>query len=60
MSAIGDEVGYPDTMLTDMLDSQVAIKTTCNQCIKVGDVIKGWTITTIVDDGTLALKCAKK
>jgi hypothetical protein len=60
VTAVGDEVSSPDTVFTDVEDNQVAIKTDCNKCIKVGDVTKGWTITYILDDGTLAAKCAKK
>lgn len=60
VTAIGDEVGTPDTVFTDIYDNQVAIRTACDKCIKVGDLVKGWTITEIFDDGTLALKCAKK
>jgi hypothetical protein len=60
VSAIGDEIGVPDTVLTDINDNQVVIKTDCSKCIQVGDNVKGWTITEIVDDGTLAQKCAKK
>jgi hypothetical protein len=60
VTAVGDEVGSPDTVFTDVEDNQIAIKTDCNKCIKVGDVTKGWAITYILEDGTLALKCAKK
>jgi len=43
-----------------MFNDNVAMKTSCDKCVKVGDTVKGWTIKEIVDDGTLALKCAKK
>ena len=60
VTAIGDEIGTPDTVFTDVYDANIAIHTKCDKCIKAGDVIKGWTIIDIIDDGTLALKCAKK
>jgi ligand-binding SRPBCC domain-containing protein len=60
VSAIGDDVGHPETVFTDALDNQVIIHTSCSRCLYVGQVINGWTITTLIDDGSLALKCAKK
>jgi hypothetical protein len=60
VTAIGDEVGHPETVFTDMSGSKVVIHTSCSRCLTVGQVINGWTITNLVDDGTLALKCSKK
>jgi len=59
VTAIGDEVGHPDTVFVDSEESSVKIHTSCSKCIYVGQSIKGWIITDIVDDGTLAEKCAE-
>jgi hypothetical protein len=58
VTAIGDEVGHPETVFTDIYDNQVVVHTSCSRCLYIGQVINGWTITELVDDGSLALKCA--
>jgi len=64
VSAVGDEVGHPETVFTDIYDNQIVIHTSCSKCLYVGQVISGWTITELVEyadqTGTLAAKCAKK
>ena len=57
VSAVGDQVGHPDTTFTDIYDNTVAIHTSCSRCIYEGQEIGGWTILEIIDDGTLAEKC---
>ena len=57
VSAVGDQVGHPDTTFTDIYDNTVAIHTSCSRCIYEGKEIEGWTIVEIIDDGTLAEKC---
>lgn len=59
VTAIGDEIGHPNTVFTDSEENNVKIHTSCSRCIEVGDVKDGWTITEIVDDGTLATKCGE-
>jgi hypothetical protein len=59
VSLVLDEISDKDTIFTDSEDNQVAIKTDCKKCIKVGDIIKGWTITEIEPAGILAQVCAK-
>jgi len=59
VTAVGDEVGHPNTVFTDVYDNKIAIHTSCSRCIYVGQEIDRWTITEIIDDGTLAAKCAK-
>ena len=57
VSAVGDQVGHPNTTFTDIYDNTVAIHTSCSRCIYEGQEIEGWTILEIIDDGTLAEKC---
>jgi len=58
VTQIGDNVKHPNTVFTDDSDNQVAIHTSCSRCIQVGDVIDGWNITDIIEDGRLTEKCS--
>ncbi len=59
VTAVGDAVGHPITVFTDIDGSQIAIHTSCSRCVYVGQMIDGWTITDIAEDGRLADKCAE-
>ena len=52
-SAIGDEVGHPDTIFTDLVENKASVHTSCSKCLQVGDTVgkKGnlWTITSITE-----------
>ncbi|MGA1823370.1 MAG: hypothetical protein ACMUIP_01815 [bacterium] len=59
ISAIGDDIGHPNTLFTDC-EYQVEIHTSCSKCLYEGQIIDGWEILEIDDDGTLAEKCDKE
>ena len=58
VTEIGDSIDHKRTVFTDIYDNKLVLDTSCLKCIFVGQVIRGWTITDIVDDGTLATVCA--
>ncbi len=59
VNAIGDNVDPKMTVFTDTADNKIAINTSCNICISAGQIINGWEIIEIIDDGTLGAVCSE-
>ncbi|MDP2750876.1 MAG: right-handed parallel beta-helix repeat-containing protein [Nanoarchaeota archaeon] len=60
VTAIGDEVGYPNTAMTDIYGNKVSVNTNCNKCIAEGQLINGWKVTAVKHNGALTPICSKK